>query len=59
MSLFKKKGPHITQITSCSSGDFLFVFGLGSDGACYIWNSTQLEWLLHKAVDPNAAPQAK
>lgn len=46
------KKAKILSITSCSSGDFLFVFGLGSDGACYIWNSEKCEWLLHKAISP-------
>lgn len=49
-----RKGPKIVSLTSCSSGDFLFVFGLGSDGGVYVWNSQVCEWLPHRAVDPNA-----
>lgn len=47
-----KSNPKIKSITSCSAGDFLFVFGLGKDGQCYIWNSVQCAWLPHKNVEP-------
>ena len=58
--MFKlKKQRKIVSVTSCASGDFLFVFGLGSDGAMYVWNSQLCEWLLHKAIDPNEAQNAK
>ena len=36
-----KENPKIKSVTSCSSGDFLFVFGLGKDGMMYICNSIQ------------------
>lgn len=42
-----KKNPKIKQITSCSSGDFLFVFGLSRDGRMYVWNSNDCVWMPH------------
>lgn len=45
----------IKQITSCTAGDFLFVFGLGRDGNMYIWNSIQEKWLPHVNVMPEQA----
>lgn len=54
--MFKHK-PKIKQITSTSSGDFLFVFGLGRDGRCYVWNSLQEKWLPHvNVVQPEGEP---
>lgn len=53
-----KKNPKIVSITSCSSGDFLFVFGMAKNGAVYVWNSVQCQWLPHKNVEQEA-PEAK
>lgn len=50
-----RKQPRIKQISSTSSGDFLFVFGLGADGKAYIWHSDKCVWLLHKQVSPEQA----
>ena len=41
----------ITQISSTSVGDFLFVFGIGNDGKVYAWHSKSAEWKLHKDVE--------
>lgn len=55
--MFKRK-VKIVQISATSDNGFLFTFGLGSDGVCYIWNSQRCEWLLHKAVPDNNLPEA-
>jgi len=52
-----KKNPKIVSITSCSSGDFLFVFGLAKNGAVYIWNSANCQWLPHQNQQ-QPAPEA-
>ena len=55
--MFRK--PKIKAITSCSSGDFLFVFGLGSDGNMYLWDAVTLSWVLHKSNGLQPGPGAK
>jgi hypothetical protein len=48
----------IKEVTSCSSGDFLFVFGLGHDGRMYIWNAIQEKWLPHvQTITEPPAPE--
>lgn len=53
--IFSKKPP-IKQITSCSSGDLLFNFGLGADGLVYVWNATFNEWRPHIVKQPGQGP---
>lgn len=53
-----KKNPKIKFITSCASGDFLFVFGMDKRGAVYVWNSVQCAWLPHRNME-QSAPEAK
>lgn len=47
--MFKRK-LKIKSICATSSGEYLFTFGLGRDGRCYVWNTIQEAWLPHVQV---------
>jgi hypothetical protein len=47
--MFSRK-PKIKQIAVAASDGLLFTIGLGKNGKCYSWDSTNLVWILHQSV---------